>query len=285
MEHSKPNFGQLIQITRKQLNMTQQQLAAGICSQSMLSGIEQNTYVPNIILFAQLCARLGISVERALLHNYPEINQEPNFSQTIKQLCNAHQYTEMLQLLTQTKIIDRLVTDQDLQIYYYYLGIATYQATQDRHDAKQNLQLALSYTTTVNRVQTVLDNLIVAAIAFINFQHNNHLTAINEFNACLDRLNSQTIINPNENLNTIYYLYALCLYQQNDFNATLKIVYAGISQIKDNNSHFMLADLFLLQAAALNKLGHTADAQSAGNKAAALSEIFTIELYPIPNPD
>lgn len=188
MDPAKINFGQLIQTKRKHLNITQHQLADGICSQSMLSGIEQNVYVPNVILFAQLCARLGISVERALLHNYPEVSQAPVFNQTIKQLCNAHQYTKMLQLLNQTDIIDQLVTDQDFQTYYYYLGIAGYQATGNTHNAKQNLQLALSYAAT--STQTVLDNLIMAAIALIDFHYHDRTIATDTFAACLDRIQS-----------------------------------------------------------------------------------------------
>lgn len=97
--------------------------------------------------------------------------------------------------------------------------------------------------------------------------------------------NQQTIIDPNENLNAIYYQYAFCLYQAAEFRAALNIINAGIAHIKAIDSHFMLADLFLLKAATLQPLGHPQAAQSAGKQAAILSEIFAVELYPIPNPD
>lgn len=280
MDNSDANYGHQIQAQRKRLNMTQQQLADSICSQSMLSGIEKGIYIPNIMLFAQLCARLGLSVEHALLHDYPTINHSTEFNQTIKQLCNAHHYAEMINYLAKAQVINYLITDQDFQTYYYYMGIAIYQAKHDYQNAKQNLVLALSYTPT-DQIKTALENLIAATIAFIDFKHSDRNVASVEFQACLDRIKQNKILFKNENLNSIYYQYAVRLYQKNNFATALAIVDTGIQHITDIDSHFMLADLFLLKSAIHIKLNQLKDAQIAGAKAASLSEIFSLELYPL----
>ena len=52
-------IGFLIKGTRKKLGISQRDLADGICSQPMISSIERGDYIPNAILFMQLCGRLN----------------------------------------------------------------------------------------------------------------------------------------------------------------------------------------------------------------------------------
>lgn len=56
-------LGTILKHTRQSQRLTQKQLADGICSQSMLSAIEQNQYTPNAQLLIALCQRLNISLD------------------------------------------------------------------------------------------------------------------------------------------------------------------------------------------------------------------------------
>lgn len=278
MENTNAELGARIKSERKRKKMTQQQLASGICSQSMLSSIENNTYIPNVILFAQLCERLNLSLEKMLLHPYPTINQQFDFNQTIIQLCNAHHYLELKNYLLQNKITDQLVTNSDWQTYYYYLGIATYQINHNTHDALYNLSLAGSYTDN-HTTPTTLELLIRASGAFINYLHEERLNANLTFLRCLEDIEHDRIVAPNDNLNSIFYLYAYCLYQNFEFELGLQVINRGITYITAHNSHFMLADLFLLKSVFLTSLKHSQEAKLTAQKAQSLSEIFNTELY------
>ncbi|WP_412989393.1 helix-turn-helix domain-containing protein [Pediococcus siamensis] len=281
MENLNSKLGTRIKTERRRQKMTQQHLAAGICSQSMLSSIENETYTPNVLLFAQLCARLNVSMERLLLDPYPTLSAQPDFNRTVIDLCNQHAYAQMLQYLSQTMVINQLTTDRDLQTYYYYLGIATYQSHQDWQAALQQLTMARSYSP-VGHNQTVLELLILATAAFIKYRHKNQVQATAEFNACLTSIEHQAVSAPNNNLNSIYYLYGNCLYNQGEIELGLKVVNQGISYTTSHDSHFMLADLYLLKSALLAMLKRTEEATQTAQKAQTLSEIFKTELYPLP---
>ena len=60
-------IGALIKEARKKLSISQHDLASGICSQPMVSSIERGDYIPNAVLFMQLCGRLNISLDDSFL--------------------------------------------------------------------------------------------------------------------------------------------------------------------------------------------------------------------------
>ncbi|WP_054691085.1 helix-turn-helix domain-containing protein [Fructilactobacillus florum] len=75
VENAAKILGNNIMIERKNRGLSQYELADGICSQSMISSIEKGHYVPNSILLAQLCNKLGISIHNAMLNNFFEIGE------------------------------------------------------------------------------------------------------------------------------------------------------------------------------------------------------------------
>jgi len=58
------HIGHTIRELRKQLKMTQEQLAAGICTRSYVSQIEKGSVVPSVSLLESLAARLLVTVDR-----------------------------------------------------------------------------------------------------------------------------------------------------------------------------------------------------------------------------
>jgi len=58
------HIGHTIRELRKQLKMTQEQLAAGICTRSYISQIEKGSVVPSVSLLDSLAARLLVTVDR-----------------------------------------------------------------------------------------------------------------------------------------------------------------------------------------------------------------------------
>ncbi|GAY71946.1 helix-turn-helix transcriptional regulator [Lentilactobacillus kosonis] len=140
------SLGKNIASERKKLKLTQKQLASGICSQSMISNIEKGNYVPNAILLSEICQRLGISVDRSLLSTYYGIADDKEFSRNVEQMCNNHQYAELIDYMDSSNVIANLSQNEDLQIFYYYYGCGTYQLTKDAISALRYLNTALKFT-------------------------------------------------------------------------------------------------------------------------------------------
>ncbi len=56
-------FGTKLESVRKLKNMSQKELADGLCSQAQISRIEKNEVIPNAILLKSLCNKLNVSVD------------------------------------------------------------------------------------------------------------------------------------------------------------------------------------------------------------------------------
>ena len=59
-------FGSVLKDIRISKGFSQRSLAENICSQAMLSRIENNDAVPSVILMKQLCDRLAVSLDYVL---------------------------------------------------------------------------------------------------------------------------------------------------------------------------------------------------------------------------
>ncbi|EGO6563123.1 helix-turn-helix transcriptional regulator, partial [Enterococcus faecalis] len=57
------SLGAVIKEIRKNRKLTQKMLSEDICSQSVLSRIENNEELPNVLVMQQLCDRLGVTVD------------------------------------------------------------------------------------------------------------------------------------------------------------------------------------------------------------------------------
>ena len=66
METLVDSFGTIIKEIRKEQKMTQKMLSQDICSQSVLSRIENNEELPNVVVMAQICQRLGVTIDHVM---------------------------------------------------------------------------------------------------------------------------------------------------------------------------------------------------------------------------
>ncbi|MDE0583542.1 helix-turn-helix domain-containing protein [Planococcus sp. A6] len=62
------NIGSVIKYYRLKHNLTQSQLADGICSVSHLSKIESNTYTPHEETYEALLSKMGVQLKKELEH-------------------------------------------------------------------------------------------------------------------------------------------------------------------------------------------------------------------------
>ncbi|WP_051393821.1 helix-turn-helix domain-containing protein [Fructilactobacillus florum] len=106
VENAAKILGNNIMIERKNRGLSQYELADGICSQSMISSIEKGHYVPNSILLAQLCNKLGISIHNAMLNNFFEIGESRENTKKIENLCNNHRYEELIEFMNKSNLLD-----------------------------------------------------------------------------------------------------------------------------------------------------------------------------------
>ncbi|MDB1552447.1 helix-turn-helix domain-containing protein [Latilactobacillus sakei] len=272
-------LGQRIALERRAQYLSQKQLAADICSQPMISQIEKGTYIPNAILLAKICQRLHLSITNDLLHDYLVIDSLPEFAPTIQALCNQHQYTKILTYLDDDSLVQQLHRQVDLQTYYYYYGVALFQTQQPVANSLRYLKLALAETShSKASLWTSTEGLILAAIAYIE-QRETQIIDTTKFEQLRVILKTNRLLSFDENINSFYYLYSLSLFEHAEYATALLIANEGIDWTTVHQSHYMLADLFLVCAKAAEQLSQPSTAEVAYQKSETLATIFDITTH------
>lgn len=262
-------IGALIKDARKKLSISQLDLASGICSQPMVSSIERGDYIPNAVLFMQLCGRLNISLDDSFLKEELKMGSR-NLSRQIFTFCKKHRYAEMIEFMDQPAVIDDLSSDEDYQIYYYYYGCGVYQLSQDAISAKQYLKMATMYSShATNKVpQSEIEMLIVNALGVVEAKLGNMKTAYQYFDLAQ---NAAPIIQSNrENANVVGYQYGYALFLDERYQDALKELIQSFNRVMEIESYFMLPEHALLIMSCYEHLGNDAET----NKYKAKFEVF-----------
>lgn len=274
-------IGKRIVLERKRHHFSQVQLAEGICSQSMISSIEKGLYIPNAVLLGRICQKLNVSMGSIVLSHYLEIEGETSFNKTIKQLCDQHNYSEMLNYLNDSKILAQLSHDKDLQTYYYYYGVAIYQVNNNSKKGLLYLNMALNYTFSPHRdVFTSTELLITSVIAFLETEKKSTVkSGFEKLQHVLVQIEARPQESYSENLNICFYLYAFSLLNKNNYELANKVANLGISWITKHKSVYMLADLFFLLAKIYSASMNDNDACDALEKSRIIESLYDIDTY------
>lgn len=262
------NLGTVLKEVRKSKGFTQQELAQGVCAQSMLSAIENDVYTPNANLLVNLANKLGVDLNEISLAVNFKIAKDNDINETVDQLCNDHQYQQLLTFLKQDRVIAYLNKATQYQAYYYYLGVAQLQ-TNALDEAAVSFKSSLTeidhlHLDTISRVAYL-------AIGYIDALKNNRTAAIDNIDLAF---RNWTEFSYDKNQNILYYLAALIYFKLNDYQNSTAYLVDGIAFIAKHDSHYMLANSYFLLAR-LAQEAHRDDERLEANRR---KDLFT-ELY------
>ncbi|KAA8433581.1 helix-turn-helix transcriptional regulator [Weissella paramesenteroides] len=242
------------------MGLSQKELAQDICSQPMISSIEHGTYVPNVVLFMQLCDRLNINLDDSFLKTALKLNSNADFSNHVFELCKRHEYAKMIAYMDEEQVIDSLTSVNDFQTYYYYYGCALYQLKHDALGAKRYFNTAALYGDVIKNQcpESEVEILIFSAMGVIELQLGHPKKALDHF--LIARKSLDLAQNKSENLNVINYQYGLALYNLTAYNQALSILLEGFDRVRKNESYFMLPEYALLIMNCHQKMGNSMEA-------------------------
>ncbi|WP_407886443.1 helix-turn-helix domain-containing protein [Levilactobacillus sp. N40-8-2] len=263
------SLGATLKHVRKQQGRSQKDVADGICAQSMLSAIENDRYTPNAKLLVRLCQRLSVSLDEISLASDFAISGNDDLNTQMQVLCNQHRYQELQNFLTAPRTVAAVVTAQQTQAYYYYLGVAQLHIASNLTAAKQNLRFAMTMTET--RSPTILTCLATASLATVQAKlgHRHSATQLTD-----QAITAIAEIPYEENSNIIFYLAALTAYFLQDSTVATQRLLTGITYMTTHNSHYMLANSYRLLAEIANRAGRENEAAEARQKQQFLSDLF-----------
>lgn len=233
-------IGHLIKNTRKKKSLSQKELASGICSQAMISSIENNEYLPNAALFLALCNKLGLSVDTNFLSQELKFDCNQELSNKLFDLCKKHQYQALIEYLDTPQVLADLDTDLDYQIYYYYHGCSIYQLTHDLISCKRDFELALTYTVDLQKPdpKNEIELLLLNSLGVVNmelFQVQEAQKLFHSVNKIMEKVSSKS-----ENLNVIFFQQGTVKFKQSKYSEAVERYMQGLKFLEKNGSTFML---------------------------------------------
>lgn len=267
------NLGSVLKELRKEKGLTQKELADGICAQSMLSAIENDVYVPNANLLINLANRLGVDLGEISLAKNFAISDKAEFNEIIDELCNQHQYQQMLEFLQKPEVFDNLQTAKQMQVYYYYLGVAQLQ-TNAVDEAVRSFKSSL---TEVNHLHLdTISRLAYLAMGYIYSLKNKRTAAVDNIDLAFRNWDDY---NYDENQNILYYLAALIYFKLNDYQNSTAYLVDGITFIAKHNSHYMLANCYFLMARLAQEAHDDDERLEAHRRKDLFSELYNEQIF------
>lgn len=262
MEKEKLSFGEVIKTIRKQRKMTQKMLSQNICSQSVLSRIENDGEIPNVLVMAQLCQRMGVTIDQVMSMHSTEVQ---HLHELLEQMayCFFHKdYDKLQHLLEKPNLLNHLYLDTDLQLYYYYLGSCRFFKDQDYELALEDLKQGLAYTFRLEKANVSATEIqLISCIGRVYEELGQEQTARENLAYSLQLFYELPPERMSNMAAKVFYNYAHFLHNQGEYSQGLKIAKEGIEVARKQKSYYYLDELFLLAGLIYEKLGNDGEAK------------------------
>lgn len=247
MIKKRESFGETLKKLRQSQKMTQKMLAEGICAQSLISRVENNEELPNVVILQQICQRLDITMDQLMQFESEEINQRNDQLNKVHHHFIQKNYLKMAQLLKDESLINSLFWDADFQRYDYYLSICAFYVEKKTIKALQLLKKAISYThKRENPNISILEIQMMADLGRM-YQKNGQLeAAFIELERVYQLIDVLPEERKNFELNKIYFYYGELLFEQQSYTEAFEIVEEGMALAQQFCSYYYLEELFTL---------------------------------------
>ncbi|MBP2099309.1 helix-turn-helix transcriptional regulator [Enterococcus rivorum] len=243
------SFGSIIKEIRKTRKLTQKMLSEDICSQSVLSRIENNEELPNVVVMQQICKRLGVTMDQIMQSKSDEVRQVTTIFFKMANFLRHKEYEKLYSCIVDTHIEDQIYLETDWQRYYYYLGTCEYFLYGNYDKAILDLKKGLSYTFQADKMN--ISDYEVQLMSCIGSTYSN-IGQIEEAEKYLKSSIHYFNKLPNERVNVeltkIFYNYSKFLLEQGRNEEAQIHVTQGISWAQQKTSYYYLSELFSLQS-------------------------------------
>lgn len=273
------SFGAVIKEIRKNRKLTQKMLSEDICSQSVLSRIENNEELPNVVVMQQICQRLGVTMDQIMQFKSEEVHLITRIFEKIADYFRHKEYQKIMNYMNDIKIEERLYLDTDWQRYYYYLGSCKFYLFNDYEQAIIDLKKGLSYTYQANKVH--LSDFEIQVISCIGSTYGSAgkiVDAEKYLKLSIHYFHKLPNERVHAELTKIFYNYAHFLTNQHRLEEAQIYIDQGIVWSRNRNSYYYLSELFQLKSQLMQVKGLADKSQ----EYQALSEqIYRIETIKI----
>ena len=250
------NIGELIQKRRKQIGMTQKELARGICVQATISKIELNKLMPSNTLLKKLADRLEVSISYFFGGKTTSANDNEvkNLINEVRLTLNQTENKKVLKLLQQNQaLIDSLYDVDHINYFNMIKAYLDYYLFDKREQAIRHLNTILEN----QQINKYLKIDILSILGIIHYEEKKADKADKHFENAINLFDDLT---PIQTKSRILLNYALNLEDLGQDRKSMNIVLEGIESLLENQSMYSLGYFYSHKAYLFNKFGDLGEA-------------------------
>jgi transcriptional regulator with XRE-family HTH domain len=185
-------LGKTIKSLRKDKGMTQQQLAAGICTQALISMFESDETIPSSIVMYKIAQKLEVDMNYFFPTAKPseQIYAKGNELFTVvRKLVHNHEYHAAHVIINNELEKTANTLAYDLSFLYWHKGICTWELEKNREEAFRLYALALEHAKNNEELIVSIKN----SMAIIHFNEQEYDEALTLYEQCLPYFDNQSV--------------------------------------------------------------------------------------------
>lgn len=260
-------LGETIKDRRKDLYLTQKDLAEDTCAQSMLSKIERDELIPSKKILKQLASKLQVSLNE-LEENIHE-DGDRQYIHDLKSIIRTHlekrEYESIAVMMKNLAHTHMKLDEEDDAFFQWVNASLYYYKTNDSKEAiKQFGEIKLEALSSDLSVE------ILNALGRIYYLDKKFNKAIEVFEKAITSMQGDISLQTKSKL---LFNHALTLEEKDRNKEALEIVIQAIEFLVKNNSLFLLGDFYHTKGYLLRNFGELAEAKRSNELALSIFEI------------
>lgn len=256
-------YGTVIKELRTNRFLSQGELAEDICSQGMLSRIENNDVVPNVLVMQKLCERLNVSVNYVLTREETAKAPANNWLELLKQYKHSKKMTELTETIDEIETKDNSVfkTKLELQEYAYYKGCAISYLNPGSTEALTVLQDGLNYTYNRKKQHaTDIEVMLLSEIGRVYYNQGKFELGVSFMKRSISQFYSDINKREKVDLIKVFYNISASFVDLKTYSEALEYIEQGVLWSQKKKSYYRLSDLYMLKGIVLKDLGRMDEA-------------------------
>ncbi|UTE73577.1 helix-turn-helix transcriptional regulator [Rossellomorea marisflavi] len=229
------------------MNLTQGELAEGICTQASISLIEKGELDPNASSLYQIAKKLGVDVNYFFhIGSTPRLDYITEVQKQVRKLRILNEFEEMMNIVSIEEKNPLFYNDpKNLQFLYWHKSIYYSEVKNDHQEAVSILEEAFALFPNKKRATTELEIEMMLTIGIYEFSLGNYETVIEEYGKIQKILDGTNRVLNDKSIKTrLYYNLARAHTRLGNLEESTALLNEGIDWCIECEELYLLAGLY-----------------------------------------
>lgn len=239
-------IGMKIKELRKQLGLSQEQLAQGICTQAQISKIESGDVYPYATTLYLISERLGVDVnfffDIGLTPRFDYVQEVASQLRIARRTMNYEEMKQIVEVEQKNPLFSH--NKRNKQLLLWHQGIYEHALHRDATRAIVTLQNAIDILKVTEKVFSERELEIMLSIGVIHFEEKDYESAIAIYKKAFQAIKQLPSLYEYSIKTRLYYNFARTLTRLEQYEESIRYCKKGIDWCIKKESLYLLGELF-----------------------------------------